>query len=117
MLVSFLLTPLVRLLEKLRLPRVPAVLLAVILAMAAAVFVAVKVTNQLVDVTAQLPIYRANFDSKVASLHKGGNIGLLRATEQISDLSQEMVATLPGTARATRRIVADRNQTSLWKCR
>lgn len=103
MLLSFLLTPLVRLLEKLRLPRVAAVLVAVILAMAAAVFVAVKVTNQLVDVTAQLPIYRANFDSKVASLHKGGNIGVLRATEQISDLSQEMVATLPGTARATQQ--------------
>ena len=101
MLVSFLLTPLVKLLERLRLPRIAAVLLAVILAMAAAVFVAVKVTNQLVDVAAQLPIYRANFDSKVASLHKGNNIGLLRATEQISDLSQEMVATLPGTARAT----------------
>lgn len=101
MLVSFLLTPLVRLLEKFRLPRVAAVLLAVFLAMAAAVFVAVKVTNQLVDVTAQLPTYRANFDSKVASLHKGNNLGLLRATEQINDLSQEMVATLPGAARAT----------------
>jgi predicted PurR-regulated permease PerM len=103
MLLSFLLTPLVRVLEKLRLPRAPAVLLAVILAMAAAAFVAVKVTNQLVDVTAQLPIYRANFDSKVVSLHKGGNIGVLRATEQISDLSQEMVATFPGTARATQQ--------------
>lgn len=103
MLVSFLLTPLVRLLEKLRLPRVPAVLLAVILAMAAAVFIAVKVTNQLVEVTAQFPIYRANFDSKIASLHKGGNIGLLRATEQINDLSQEMISTLPGTTRATQQ--------------
>ena len=61
MLVSFLLTPLVRLLEKLRLPRVAAVLLAVILAMAAAVFVAVKVTNQLVDVTAQLPNLSSKF--------------------------------------------------------
>jgi predicted PurR-regulated permease PerM len=103
MLASFLLTPPVRLLEKLRLPRVAAVMLAVVLAMAAAVFVAVKVTNQLVDVTAQFPIYRANFDGKVASLHKGSNIGLLRATEQISDLSQEMAATLPGTAKATQQ--------------
>jgi predicted PurR-regulated permease PerM len=83
------------------LPRVPAVLLVVSLAVAAAFFVAVKVTNQLVDVTGQLPIYRANCDSKIASLHKGGNVGLLRATKQINDLSQEMVATLPGTARAT----------------
>ena len=103
MLVSFLLTPVVRLLEKLRLPRVAAVLLAVILAMAAAVFIAVNVTNQLVDVTAQFPTYRSNFDSKIASLHKGNNIGVLRATEQINDLSHEMVATLPGATRATQQ--------------
>ena len=103
MLVSFLLTPLVRLLEKLRLPRVPAVLLAVLLAMAGAVFIAVRVTSQLVDVTAQFPIYRGNFDGKIASLHKGSNIGLLRATEQINDLSQEMAATLPGTTRPTQQ--------------
>jgi predicted PurR-regulated permease PerM len=55
----------------------------------------------LVDVTAQFPIYRANFDSEIASLHKDRNIGLLRATEQFTDLSQEMVSTLPGTTKAT----------------
>ena len=106
MLFSFLLIPLVRLLEKLLFPRVPAVLLVVILAMAAAIFVAVKVTSQLVDVTAQLPSYRANFENKVASLHNGSSIGVLRATEEVSELSAEMVAKLPGTAQTTRQQIS-----------
>ena len=98
MLFSFLLTPLVRRLEKLRLPRVPAVLLVVILAMTAAVFVGVRVTSQLIDVSGQLPIYRANLENKVASLHNGESLGLVRATEEVSQLEAEMVETLPGKA-------------------
>ena len=96
MLFSFLLTPLVRLMEKLRLPRVPAVLLVVILALTVAVFVGVRVTNQLVDVSGQLPIYRANIQNKVASLHHSQSFGLVRATEAVSELGTEMVETLPG---------------------
>ena len=98
MLFSFLLTPLVRRLEKLRLPRVPAVLLVVILAVTAAVFVGVRVTSQLIDVSGQLPIYRANLENKVASLHNGESLGLVRATEEVSQLEAEMVETLPGKA-------------------
>jgi len=96
MLFSFLLTPLVRLLEKLRLPRVPAVLLVVLLAMTVAVFLVVRVTSQLVDVSGQLPIYRANLENKVASLHSGESFGLVRATEEVSELGAELVETLPG---------------------
>jgi predicted PurR-regulated permease PerM len=98
MLFSFLLTPLVRLLERLRLPRVLAVLLVVVLAMAGAVFMAVKVTSQLVEVTTELPTYRANFEKKIASLHDGSRIGILKASEEVSELGAEMVQTLPGAA-------------------
>jgi len=98
MLFSFLLTPLVRLLEKLRLRRVPAVLLVVVLAMTVAVFVAVRVTSQLVDVSVQLPTYRANIETKIASLHNGGGFGLMRATEDVSELGAEMAETLSGKA-------------------
>src|SRR5271165_50780 len=98
MLFSFLLTPLVRLMEKLRLPRVAAVLLVVILAMIVAVFVGVGVTNQLVDVGVQLPIYRANIETKIASLHSGGRLGLVRAADDVSELGAEMVESLSGKA-------------------
>ncbi len=96
MLFSFLLIPLVKALEKVRFPRVPAVLLVVTLAMTAAVFVGVKVTSQLVDVSGQLPIYRANIETKIASLHRGESLGLVRATEEVSELGAEVVQTLPG---------------------
>lgn len=102
MLFSFLLSPVVRLLEKARLPRVPAVLLVVILAMAAAVFVAVQVSSQLLDVTAELPTYRATFESKVASFHKG-SIGVVRAAQELSELGAEIVETLPGVTRTSRQ--------------
>lgn len=96
MLFSFLLTPLVRLLEKLRLPRVPAVLLVVLLAMTVAVFLGVRVTSQFVEVIGQLPSYRANIENKVSSLHKSESFGLVRATEEVSELGAELIETLPG---------------------
>ena len=103
MLFSFVLAPLVRLLEKRRLPRGLAVILVVILAMTTAVFVALQVTNQLVDVTAQLPTYRASVKNKIASLKRGNSMSVLKATEEISEFGTEMVEALPGSAQATRQ--------------
>ena len=103
MLLSFLLTPLVRLLEKLRLPRVPAVLLVVILAMGAAISVGIVVADQLVDVTSQLPTYRVNIQKKLAFLHDGGRTSVVRATEAVSELGKEIVQALPGAAPAMRQ--------------
>lgn len=103
MLFSFVLAPLVRLLEKRRLPRGLAVILVVILAMTTAVFVALQVTNQLVDVTAQLPTYRASVKNKIASLKRGNSMSVLKAREEISEFGTEMVEALPGSAQATRQ--------------
>ncbi len=102
MLFSFLLSPLVKLLEQARLPRVPAVLLVVVLAMSATVFVAVQVSGQLFDVTAALPTYRTNFENKIASFHKG-SVGVLKAAQELSELGAEMVETLPGVTPTSRQ--------------
>jgi predicted PurR-regulated permease PerM len=96
MLLSFLLTPLVKQLQRFRLPRVPAVILVVFVAVASAVFVGVVVTNQLVDVTTQLPTYRANIQRKLTFLHNGAGIGVVKATEAVTELGAEVVETLPG---------------------
>ncbi|MFZ1137433.1 MAG: AI-2E family transporter [Candidatus Korobacteraceae bacterium] len=101
MLLSFLLTPLVKQLQRFRLPRVPAVILVVFVAVASAVFVGVVVTNQLVDVTTQLPTYRANIRRKLTFLHNGASIGVVKATEAVTELGSEVVETLPGTPRQT----------------
>ena len=101
MLLSFLLAPLVRQLERTRLPRVPAVLLVVILAVALAFLVAANVTNQLFDVASQLPGYRAHIQQKVAYLHDGG-MGVAKVTDKLSELGEEMSDSLAGKTRATR---------------
>ncbi len=96
MLLSFVLTPLVKLLQRLRLPKAPAVILVVVLAVAGAVFVGVVVTNQLVDVTTQLPTYRANIQRKLAFLHNRAGVGVVKATDAVTELGAEVAETLPG---------------------
>jgi predicted PurR-regulated permease PerM len=71
--------------------------------MTTAAFVALQVANQLVDVTAQLPTYRASVKNKIASLKRGNSMSVLKATEEISEFGTEMVEALPGSAQATRQ--------------
>ena len=96
---SFLLSPLVRGLEKARLPRAISVLFVVIVAMAVVGAIGVAVTNQLVDVTNQLPNYKANIQKKVESVRGSNRTALVRATEAVNELSREVVeaptATVP----------------------
>ena len=96
---SFLLSPLVRGLEKARLPRAISVLFVVVVAMAVVGSIGVAVTNQLVDVTNQLPNYKANIQKKVESVRGSNRTALVRATEAVNELSREVVeaptATVP----------------------
>ena len=98
MLFSFLLSPLVRGLEKARLPRAISVLLVAVVSMAVAGSIGVAVTNQLVDVTNQLPNYKANIKKKVESV-RGSNraAAFVRATEAVNELSREVVETPSAT--------------------
>lgn len=103
MLFSFILTPFVKRLEALRLPRVPSVLLVVILAMASAGYIGLVGTTQLVDVTAQLPNYSANIKKKVATLHGSDRIGLVKATNAVNEIGKEVIAPPPATAPTVRQ--------------
>jgi predicted PurR-regulated permease PerM len=111
-LLSFLLTPLVRWLEKLRLARAPSVILVVVLVVIAAGFVGVEVTNQLVDVTNQLPNYRTNIKKKVASFRGDGRSGLVTATETVNELGKEVAeppspSTLTGRERKAKGAIGE----------
>ncbi len=98
-LLSLVLSPLVRQLGKLRLPRVPAVLLVVCVTMSLAVWLGVAVTNQLLDVTADLPTYRANIQDKLKTVHDGNNSHVMRAVQAVGELGSEIVRTLPNPGR------------------
>jgi predicted PurR-regulated permease PerM len=95
---SFLLSPLVRGLEKARLPRAVSVLLVVVISVAAVGSIGVAVTNQLVDVTNQLPNYKANIQKKVESVRGSNRTALVRATEAVNELSREVVEAPSATA-------------------
>ena len=95
---SFLLSPLVRGLEKARLPRAISVLLVVVISVAAVGSIGVAVTNQLVDVTNQLPNYKANIQKKVESVRGSNRTALVRATEAVNELSREVVEAPSATA-------------------
>ena len=91
---SFLLTPLVGLLEKVRLGRIPAVLVVMVLGFALTAGLAWEVAGQLLDITGHIRDYKTNLEETIRSLHppKNGPIG--QATATVRELNKEL-ATAP----------------------
>jgi predicted PurR-regulated permease PerM len=87
---SFLLTPLVSWFQKLRIGRVPAVLVVMALCLAMTVFVGWKVGAQLVEITAHLPEYRTNIERKIRALRSHNNAPILQATNTVQQLNQQL---------------------------
>jgi len=67
---SFLLAPLVSLLRRLHMPRVPAVLLAIVTALALILSLGVVIEQQIADLAPDLPQYEATIDAKVQMLRR-----------------------------------------------
>ena len=67
---AFLLTPIVRRLERYRIRRVPAVLLTVLVVASAVALVCYGAAEQILELTARLPEYRQNIDRKIGSANR-----------------------------------------------
>ena len=91
-LLSFALAPLVRLLQRVRLPRPAAVLLVVLFAFAAIFAVGGLIASQLTDLAGELPRYEFTMQEKIRSLRgtAAGSGTLERAAEVLQDLRQEL---------------------------
>jgi predicted PurR-regulated permease PerM len=87
---SFLLTPVVTFLEKLRMGRVLPVMLTVLISIAAGGWIAWIIANQLVDVASQLPTYRQNIHAKIETLRNRGKGPLGRAADSAKDIGREL---------------------------
>jgi len=92
---TFLLTPAVSFLEKLRLGRLPAACLMLLVVVAVTCWGSWRLGMQLVDVANQLPVYRENIQAKVKSfsLSQKGSLG--RAAASVKELSQELSKAAP----------------------
>ena len=87
---TFLLTPVVSLLQRLRLGRAVSVLTTVLASMAVAGGIGWIIANQLVDVANQLPLYRQNIQAKIRAFHLPVTGQLGHASESVKELAREL---------------------------
>jgi len=87
---TFLLTPAVKLIERLHAGRVVSVLVTALAAIAAALGIGWIVAYQLVDVASQLPHYRQNIHAKIEALHIPAAGPLGRAAASVKEIAQEV---------------------------
>jgi predicted PurR-regulated permease PerM/methanogenic corrinoid protein MtbC1 len=91
-LLTFVLTPFVKMLERLRLGRVLSTLLVVLLAVVAVSALGWTVGLQFSQVMNELPNYRTNIKNKVDSLHWTRNQTINNASNTMNEISKELVA-------------------------
>jgi predicted PurR-regulated permease PerM len=91
-LLSFVLAPLARFLQRLKLPRSVAILGAVTLAMTIALSLATMVMIEVNQLANDLPTYQTTLSEKIRALHdKVGNAGVLKnASRLLKDLDKEL---------------------------
>jgi predicted PurR-regulated permease PerM len=112
---AMILAPIVALLEKLRLGRVPSALIVLVLAIASMGGISWVIFHELIEVAIQLPEYRENINKKIATMNAPGESALGRAAASVQSLGKQIAGapavvpppadTLPGTNdRKSRRI-------------
>jgi predicted PurR-regulated permease PerM len=97
-LIAFALSPLLRLLRKLRLGRVLSVLLSVLFAIVVMIGLGTFIGSQAAKIAAQLPLYQTNLLKKVQSIRgAAANSGLVRSTTAVLNNIGNEVAGAQGT--------------------
>jgi predicted PurR-regulated permease PerM len=87
---TFLLTPVVALLQKLRAGRIVSVLATVVVSVALAGGTGWIIATQLVDVANQLPLYRDHIHAKIQAFHIPATGQLGRAAESVQEVVREL---------------------------
>jgi predicted PurR-regulated permease PerM len=92
LLFTFILTPVVKLLERIHLRRIPSTILVVLLTVGAFGAVGWMVAKQLSEVANQLPAYKSNIKTRLGSLKWPANQSLDSASETITEISKDLAA-------------------------
>ena len=87
---SFVLTPAVVLLERTRMGRVPAVMVVLVLCFALTAITGWIAAGQLIEITAHISDYKANLQEKIQSLHSKRDGALGRAADTVRQLNTEL---------------------------
>lgn len=87
---SFLLTPVVSLLEKIRLGRAPSVLMVLLLSLTLVGALSWGVAVQLVEIAANFSDYKSNVDVKMQSLHVSKDGNLSKAGNTFKELNRQL---------------------------
>jgi len=96
LILTFLLTPVVALLQRLHTGRVVSVLTMTLLSIAVLGGIGWLIADQLVDVANQLPLYRQNIHAKIEAFHIPVTGQLGKATESVQEIVRELAS--PGVA-------------------
>ena len=112
LILTFVLSPVVALLEKSRIGRIPSVVVTVLVTMAAAGCVAWVIAIQLVDVAKELPRYGQNIDAKMEALRipTKGRLGL--AANSLKDIARQLSSPAAAPPQEPGPRVQDRNQST-----
>jgi predicted PurR-regulated permease PerM len=96
LLFSLLLTPPVTFLEKIRLPRIVAIFLVVLLLVGLMGLLGWKTSQQLGDLTDRLPTYKETIRGKIRALKSSGGQSFNKASDTMKELGKEIVTSTPG---------------------
>ena len=111
-LLSFVLSPVVRLLERWYLPRSLSVVAVVVIAFGVIFALGSLLVSQANQLATDLPSYRSTLSDKIKSVRgvAGGSVTLERASEVLQDLGKEIEAPKPGTPVPTGRLSTATNR-------
>ncbi len=102
LLLSFLLTPVVALIERGRLPRGLAIFFVIATLGGAIGFLGWKTSQQFVDLTDQIPTYKKVLIGRIQTLKGPNSQSLAKVSETVKDLENEISTTSAGTPSSTR---------------
>src|SRR5580704_5044522 len=101
LLFTLLLTPLVTFLEKIWVPRLLAILIVVVGLAALLGLLGWQTSQQFVDLTNELPVYKKTLVDKIHSLRGPGSQRFNNATDTVKELEKEIGTVAPGSTTAT----------------
>lgn len=94
---AVLLTPVVSFLEKLKIPRIFAILLVVVLLFSLAGFMIWKTSQQFGSLSDQLPTYQQTLEDKITFIKGSGNRSFNKASNAVNELAKEISGAQPGS--------------------